>query len=152
MWWCRSSLRPGTVAKDFTHKVALSMEKDDPARYLATATKARRNNRIFVDYLRNSREATAIAPYSTRARAGAPVAMPLDWSDWARSKRQPVHRAERMQRLVTPAQGSVGGLARMKQALPKFNEKARRAAGPLVCRRAALRPPPADSPHVRRSC
>ena len=52
-----------------------------PERYVATATKSRRHNRIFIDYLRNSREATAIAPYSTRARPGAPVSVPIDWSE-----------------------------------------------------------------------
>ena len=56
---------PWDTAKEFAHAVAESMAKDDPERYLATATKARRKNRIFVDYLRNSREATAVAPYST---------------------------------------------------------------------------------------
>ena len=112
---------PWAVAKDFTHEVALSMEKDDPARYLATATKARRNNRIFVDYLRNSREATAIAPYSTRARAGAPVAVPLDWSELGSLKRAnqyTVHNV--MQRLSRLRKDPWAGMARMKQTLPKF--------------------------------
>src|SRR5690606_8385408 len=54
---------PWDVAKEFTRKVALSMAKDRPERYLATATKSRRTNRIFVDWLRNSREATAVAAY-----------------------------------------------------------------------------------------
>ena len=52
--------------------LAGAMAADDPDRYVATATKSKRNNRIFIDYLRNSHDATAIAPYSTRARAGAP--------------------------------------------------------------------------------
>ena len=112
---------PWAVAKDFTHKVALSMEKDDPARYLATATKARRNNRIFVDYLRNSREATAIAPYSTRARAGAPVAVPVDWSELGSLKGANQYTVQNaMQRLSRLRKDPWAGMARMKQALPKF--------------------------------
>ena len=112
---------PWAVAKDFTHKVALSMEKDDHARYLATATKARRNNRIFVDYLRNSREATAIAPYSTRARAGAPVAVPVDWSELGSLKGANQYTVQNaMQRLSRLRKDPWAGMARMKQALPKF--------------------------------
>jgi bifunctional non-homologous end joining protein LigD len=68
-------------AKTFTKLVAQQMATDDPARYIASMTKARRKGRIFIDYLRNGRGATAVAPYSTRARAGAPVAMPIDWSE-----------------------------------------------------------------------
>ena len=52
-----------------------------PGRYVATITKAKRAGRILVDYLRNGRNNTAVAPYSARARAGAPVSMPLDWEE-----------------------------------------------------------------------
>ncbi len=72
---------PWDVAKSFAHIVSASMAKDEPGRYTANPIKARRHNRVFIDYLRNSREATSIAPYSTRARAGAPVAVPLAWSE-----------------------------------------------------------------------
>ena len=68
-------------AKTFTKLVAQQMAADEPRRYIATMSKARRKGRIFIDYLRNGRGATAVAPYSTRARDGAPVAMPIDWSE-----------------------------------------------------------------------
>ena len=68
-------------AKTFTKLVAQQMAADEPTRYIATMSKARRKGRIFIDYLRNGRGATAVAPYSTRARDGAPVAMPIDWSE-----------------------------------------------------------------------
>lgn len=67
--------------KAFTHAFALAMAAEQPARYLAVASKARRTGRIFVDYLRNGRGATAICPYSTRARPGAPIAVPLRWDE-----------------------------------------------------------------------
>jgi bifunctional non-homologous end joining protein LigD len=71
--------------KDFARDMAFAMEADAPERFIAKAVKAARKGRIFVDYLRNGRGATAIAPYSTRARAGATVAMPLGWDELAPS-------------------------------------------------------------------
>ncbi len=69
------------TVKDFSHAVAGAMAKDSPQRYLAKASKAARRRRIFVDYLRNGRGATAVAAYSARARAGAPVSTPLGWDE-----------------------------------------------------------------------
>ena len=66
--------------KAFTKAVAGVMERDAPRDYTTVMSKAERRGRIFIDYLRNDRGSTAIAPYSTRARAGAPVAAPLPWS------------------------------------------------------------------------
>lgn len=68
-------------AKAFTKALARAMEADSPDRYLARSVKDDRQGRIFVDYLRNTRGQTAVAPYSTRARAGATVSTPLDWSE-----------------------------------------------------------------------
>jgi bifunctional non-homologous end joining protein LigD len=67
--------------KEFSRRVAEAMAKESPGRYLATASKSKRRGKIFVDYLRNARGATFVAPYSTRARDGAPVAVPLDWDE-----------------------------------------------------------------------
>ncbi len=68
-------------AKAYAKRLASDMAKDDPTRYIAVATKAKRKGRIFIDYLRNGRGSTAVAAYSTRARPGAAISMPLDWSE-----------------------------------------------------------------------
>ncbi|MFU8815378.1 MAG: DNA ligase D [Pseudomonadales bacterium] len=67
--------------KAFAHGVARAHAHDDPSRFTINMSKARRQGRIFLDYLRNGRGATAIASYSTRAREGAPVATPIRWDE-----------------------------------------------------------------------
>jgi bifunctional non-homologous end joining protein LigD len=73
------------VVKDLAHKFVLALERDHPALYLTKMTKAARAGKIYLDYLRNERGATAVAPYSPRARAGVHVSMPLDWKEIAAS-------------------------------------------------------------------
>ncbi|MBC7907495.1 MAG: DNA ligase D [Rhodospirillaceae bacterium] len=68
-------------AKAFSKALAEAVSGDSPDAYTATITKARRKGRIFIDYLRNQRGATFIAPYSTRSRPGAPVAVPITWAE-----------------------------------------------------------------------
>jgi bifunctional non-homologous end joining protein LigD len=65
----------------FARAVAESLVRHDARRFVATAAKAARKGRIFVDYLRNVRGATSIAAYSTRALPGAPVSTPLGWDE-----------------------------------------------------------------------
>ena len=67
--------------KAFAKSFADAMVRSEPNRYIATMSKAKRRGKIFVDYLRNQRGATAIANYSTRSRPGAPVATPLAWDE-----------------------------------------------------------------------
>ncbi|MGE4429936.1 MAG: DNA ligase D [Sphingobium sp.] len=67
--------------KDFARRFAEALSVAEPDRFVATMSKARRKGRIFIDWLRNQRGSTAILPYSARARAGAPVAVPLEWSE-----------------------------------------------------------------------
>jgi DNA ligase D len=69
------------AVKAFAKATATAIAADAPERFLTRIAKAERKGRIFIDYLRNDPTATAVAPYSTRARAGAPVAMPLAWDE-----------------------------------------------------------------------
>jgi bifunctional non-homologous end joining protein LigD len=67
--------------KDFAHRLAKAVAQNDPEHFTAALPQAQRKGRIFVDYLRNQRGATAVMPYSARARPGAPVAAPLSWKE-----------------------------------------------------------------------
>jgi bifunctional non-homologous end joining protein LigD len=72
--------------KSFAGAVATAMNADAPDRYVAKITKSLRVGKIFVDYFRNSLEQTSVAAYSTRARPGAPVSVPVSWDELARTK------------------------------------------------------------------
>ncbi|MBA2650026.1 MAG: DNA ligase D [Legionella sp.] len=67
--------------KNFTHVFVQYLEKKKPNKYISKMTKSERGGKIFVDYLRNQRSATAIAAYSTRSRLHAPVSVPLEWDE-----------------------------------------------------------------------
>ena len=69
------------AARGFTRAVAESLARTFPERFMATAAKSKRSGKIFIDYLRNAQGATAVAPYSLRARANAPVATPIEWEE-----------------------------------------------------------------------
>jgi len=73
------------AAKDFAQTIAFAMAADNPRRYVGKMTKSLRKGRIFIDYFRNSREATSVAAYSSRARPGAPVSAPVTWEQLART-------------------------------------------------------------------
>ncbi len=70
-----------TGFKEFAHATVLSLDKMVPRQFVTVSSKAKREGRIFLDYLRNGRGATAIGPFSVRANPEASVAIPLDWGD-----------------------------------------------------------------------
>ncbi len=67
--------------KDFAKRFAEALALAEPERFTAALSKAKRTGRIFIDYLRNQRGATAVLPYSARARENAPVAVPIAWGE-----------------------------------------------------------------------
>jgi bifunctional non-homologous end joining protein LigD len=69
--------------KTFAKKVAESLAFEAPRLYTTTMAKAKRKGKIFIDYLRNARTATAVCAYSTRAHAGATVSLPVGWQELA---------------------------------------------------------------------
>jgi bifunctional non-homologous end joining protein LigD len=75
------------AVKGFARAIAEHLARKMPDRFTASAAKARRADRVFVDYLRNGEAASAIAAYSARARPGAPVSMPIEWDDLDRDVR-----------------------------------------------------------------
>ena len=64
----------------FAKRFAAEMAEAEPGAYIAEMSKAERKGRLFIDWLRNERGATAVMPFSTRAKPGAPVAMPVGWN------------------------------------------------------------------------
>jgi bifunctional non-homologous end joining protein LigD len=86
--------------KAFAEAIARLMAEESPDRYVAVASKTRRRGKIFIDYLRNGRGASSIAPYSSRAKAGAPVALPVSWRTLGRVKGARLARVSEARKVV----------------------------------------------------
>ncbi|HEY7748789.1 MAG TPA: DNA ligase D [Aestuariivirgaceae bacterium] len=113
--------------KSFTKIVAEDMVADNPELYVAKMTKRLRSGRIFVDYLRNSRGATAIAAYSTRARPGAPVSTPLAWDELSTAIRSNHYTvANLQQRLDHLSSDPWEGFFSLRQSLPPASKRGQR--------------------------
>jgi bifunctional non-homologous end joining protein LigD len=104
------------TTKNFASSIANAMAADSPKLYLAKMTKALRHDKIFVDYFRNSREATAVAPYSTRARPGAPVSMPVTWQALPRTSGANAFTVLTIKKL--PPADAWADIGKVKQKLP----------------------------------
>ncbi len=115
---------PWDEAKEFCRLMAEAMAADSPARYTATLKKSARDRRIFIDYLRNSREATAVAAYSTRARPGATVSAPLSWTELGSQTSANAFTVLNLpQRLSRMRKDPWADIGRLKQRLPRFDQK-----------------------------
>ena len=111
-------------AKAFCESIADEMAADEPSRYLATASKAQREGRIFIDWLRNARGATSVASWSLRARAGAPVAMPLRWDELAKVKSPTAFDlGAALKRAKSMRKDPWEGFASTKQTLPRASSR-----------------------------
>ena len=107
------------LVKDFAHELAKRMAKDSPHKYLATASKQARRGRIFVDYLRNGRGATAVAAYSARARAGATVSTPLAWEELGPDMRPDRFTIANLLHRLAHLQDPWADLRKMARRLPR---------------------------------
>jgi bifunctional non-homologous end joining protein LigD len=103
--------------REFAEALARHMADEQPDLYVANMSKAKRRGKIFVDYLRNQRGSTAIAPFSTRAKAGATVALPVSWQGLARLKNARPATIENAVRLVS-RRDPWAGYHKIRQALP----------------------------------
>lgn len=117
--------------KAFAHDVCLQMARDNPDLYLIKMSKAQREGRIFLDYLRNDRTSTAVAPLSPRARPGATVSMPLNWSQVKKGldpKRFTVRTVPGLLKDSTAWQDYCDGQRSLEQAIKRLAKVMKRAA------------------------
>jgi bifunctional non-homologous end joining protein LigD len=106
--------------KAFAREVAEKLVSDSPALYTANMSKAARKGKIFVDYLRNDRGATAVAPFSTRAKPGATVSVPIAWNELDSSlSSDHFNTSNVVRRLQSLKKDPWKGFFDVKQGLPK---------------------------------
>lgn len=112
----------------FTRGMAEAMAADEPERYTTTSVKQEREGRIFIDYLRNNREASAVAPYSTRSRPGAPVATPVAWDELSPDLKPNGFTVQNLpERLRKLGKDPWADLPRIDQSLPETKRSRRKA-------------------------
>lgn len=117
--------------KAFARDVCQAMARDNPELYLIKMSKAQRNGRIFLDYLRNDKTSTAVAPFSPRARPGATVSMPLNWSQVKKGlnpKRFTIRTVPVILKDNTAWQDYCDGQRSLEQAIKRLEKAFNRAA------------------------
>jgi bifunctional non-homologous end joining protein LigD len=105
------------AVKGYSKQLAEQLAADDPAGFTTNMSKAARPNKIFVDYLRNDSGATAIAPYSTRARPSATVSMPVAWDELATIRSDTFTVFNALERLQSQKSDPWDGIAEVQQTL-----------------------------------
>ncbi|MEO5640548.1 MAG: DNA ligase D, partial [Sphingomicrobium sp.] len=107
------------AVKSFAERFSRAIAEQFPKEFTANIRKNQRTGRIFVDWLRNQRGATAVLPYSARAREGAPVAAPIDWSEVASTEGANRFTIRDIDELLERASSKLlAGWGHAKQALP----------------------------------
>jgi bifunctional non-homologous end joining protein LigD len=105
--------------KQFSQAIAEELARRHPKDYTANLSKSARVGKIFVDYLRNARGATAVAAYSTRAREGAPVSTPLAWDELGRGGSDRFTVKSLPKRLATLKTDPWAGYFKARQGIPR---------------------------------
>ena len=109
------------AVKSFAERFSRAIAEQYPKEFTANIRKNQRTERIFIDWLRNQRGATAVLPYSARAREGAPVAAPIDWSEVASTKGGNRFTIRDLDELLDRAASpGLAGWGRAKQSLPNL--------------------------------
>jgi bifunctional non-homologous end joining protein LigD len=116
---------PGWVeCAAFAERLAEGLVAETPRAFTATMAKAARRDRIFIDYLRNQRGATSVAAFSTRARPGAPVSVPITWDELGAIRASDHFTiASTLRRLARLAADPWAGYATLRQALPRSSAR-----------------------------
>ena len=105
--------------KSFARRLAQAVAQSDPANFTAALPKVQRKGRIFVDYLRNQRGATAVMPYAVRVRPEAPVAAPITWKEMETiDKPSHFHIGDAAELVKRASSKALSGWGRADQALP----------------------------------
>ena len=104
--------------RDFAKAFCTMLAEADPARFTVALPKKERRGRIFLDFLRNQRTATAIMPYSARARPGMPVAAPVTWDELSDIERSDAFTIADVEQLLDRARDQLRGWGRASQQLP----------------------------------
>jgi bifunctional non-homologous end joining protein LigD len=136
------------LVKSFARELCARMAADSPRRYVINMAKRVRSGRIFLDYLRNDRTATAVAPLSPRARGGATVSMPLTWAQ-ARAGLDPARFTLRTARALLARSGAWRDYGEASRPLlPAIGKLVGRVSAPRRTGRARGRGPPSLEPRV----